>query len=840
MSNPRNISAEPSLHLTVERDDYGPENLIVQRMTIGSGEGDTAQVPEVGPGFAVVRWDKASYIVRITNPEGIGIFDEKSGSKVVQLVLEAGTAFKIGGSRFRCVPVPAPSTSSDEETGEFNWTGSCPYCNQTMAPDDAGPCRICGRRSRIDGIEGRWRGRIPCQLGTFEVVRWIACGGMGVVLRGKDKDGDGNPVALKLIRSRHPDSTTLRRFEEEMRLTGSIPSHPNLVHQKDQGVDEALPWFAMEWVEGETLRAKLGKLRDESEKLGIDEIASVMQQLISGLRHLHSHGIIHRDLKPENIFYKPDRSAKIGDFGLARSLHEGGQLTMTMTGSVVGTVLYMSPEQRSGGEATMVSDIYALGLIWHEMLTGFSPLGRIDSKRTDCPSCWKKAIFQMLDSDPCSRPSLDEIERQVSRTSDGKLEELVSKFKEIPDVVSATDFAGDIKRAARLAKEYIARSYAWAKPKVSDALTVVVRKLNGLPDPIGQNGFEADFFIGLFIIVIGLGITLLVTYWQFLWLVKWLVKWLSPWVVLGLCAAVVWIGLVLRGGVWGKILIVVASIGCIPVAMSFYERRVIQLQEEHLKQFSHIPSGVFLMGDALDGDKAAPLHRVNVSEFYIQKKEVSKALWDDVRRWGLKHGYIDLTPGEGNAPDHPVQTVSWYDAVKWCNAMSEMDKLTPCYYTDASKTEIYHIGNRDLANTMVKWNANGYRLPTETEWEKAARGGLSGGRFPQGEEITHGDANYASSGTTAVGTYAPSGYGLYDMAGNVWEWCWDWDGSYLAASELDPLGDSSGSNRVKRGGAWSNDASRLRVEYRCVSCPPSDFGISTGFRPVRRVPVMKK
>ncbi|MCX6878807.1 MAG: SUMF1/EgtB/PvdO family nonheme iron enzyme [Verrucomicrobia bacterium] len=105
--------------------------------------------------------------------------------------------------------------------------------------------------------------------------------------------------------------------------------------------------------------------------------------------------------------------------------------------------------------------------------------------------------------------------------------------------------------------------------------------------------------------------------------------------------------------------------------------------------FSLIPAGDFTMGNTLDGDSNAPPHMVNVSAFYMQKTEVTKAEWDAVRDWGLGHGYSDLGYGAGTAAEYPIEAVSWYEAVKWCNARSEQDGLTPCYYTDAAQTAVF-------------------------------------------------------------------------------------------------------------------------------------------------------
>jgi formylglycine-generating enzyme len=278
-----------------------------------------------------------------------------------------------------------------------------------------------------------------------------------------------------------------------------------------------------------------------------------------------------------------------------------------------------------------------------------------------------------------------------------------------------------------------------------------------------------------------------------------------------------------------------------------------------------IPAGPFLMGDCFGESSMSerPVHTVTVSAVYMDVYEITSNLWREVYTWAVANSYSFGGSASALRPSHPTQSVTWYDCVKWANARSQRDGLTPCYYTGGDKTTVYRTGSLTIGNDAVRWDANGYRLPTEAEWEKAARGGVSGRRFPWGNAnlIDHFRANYngdptsytydTSAGlirhpafsywdpsTSPVGSFAPNGYGLYDMAGNVNEWCWDWyDNDYYTGSHnaADPRGPGSGSQRVMRGGAFSFSAKACRVADRS-SYAPNQHKTAIGFRLVRAAP----
>ena len=259
-----------------------------------------------------------------------------------------------------------------------------------------------------------------------------------------------------------------------------------------------------------------------------------------------------------------------------------------------------------------------------------------------------------------------------------------------------------------------------------------------------------------------------------------------------------------------------------------------------------IPAGSFQMGGIAGEGEAneLPAHAVTLSAFYLEKYEVSWDLWAEVYDWATANGYTfdtaygshsdTLESGSVEAGQWPIQNVPWYDVVKWLNARSEKDGRTPVYYTDATQTTatIYRTGQVDITNSMVKWQANGFRLPTEAEREYAARGGTTT-RFYTGDCISSDQANFDArlynmwgcpagtyrGGTLPVGSFKANPWGLYDMAGNLCEWTWDWYGSYSSSAVTNPRGPDYpdpvlGALRVFRDGGYYYKMTSMRPASR--------------------------
>jgi len=624
-------------------------------------------------------------------------------------------------------------------------------------------------------------------LGRYQILEQLGEGGMAIVYKAYDTRLE-REVAIKMLRSDAfpPEhlGRILKRFEREMETLAKL-SHPNIVKIHDYGEHNGLPNLVLEYFPGGTLKQRLGK------QIPWQETTQLIIPIADALRFAHERHVVHRDVKPSNILLTRKGIPMLTDFGIAKILEAEGGQTLTATTSVgIGTPEYMAPEQGLGQEVDVRADVYSLGIVFYEMVTGRKPF------RADTPM----AVIVKHINEPLPRPAqfVPDLPKKVENMLSGA----VAKKRE-DRYDSMVSFRADLE--------------GLLDDKKNTGLTIkrqqLVKKNNKYPiKSSGKNKVRLTSNRSLLAIIFVVIILVLG----------------------GISFSRYFLGpdpeshLIDPGQTTTKQTSEpTKSMATItpqknsqlttstPAPSFEIDSSAIRLQDG--MEMVYIPTGEFYMGSDDGQPNERLVHVVHLDAFWNDQTEVTISMYKKCTDSGVcrlpsddanyRSRHFD-TPLES---DYPITNISWQDAKSYC-----------------------------------EWVES--RLPTEAEWEKAARGGLEDKRYPWGDELPSCEEGAVNGiggealckDVSPVGSFAKNGYGLYDMAGNVWEWVSDWyDSSYYDNSpEKMPTGPKSGSLRVIRSSSSLDmlenigQADALRISVR-LGMEPNSTNPNVGFRCVR-------
>ena len=291
--------------------------------------------------------------------------------------------------------------------------------------------------------------------GRYKIIKQIGRGGMADVYLAKDLILDGEEVAVKVLRTNYQtDPIAVARFQREARAMADL-DHPHIVRITDIGEEEGQQYLAMEYVAGLDLKRYI----KEHAPLSNEEAVRIMGQILLAMRLAHTHGIVHRDLKPQNVLLTPDGDAKVTDFGIAVAFAE---TSLTQTNSVLGSVHYLSPEQARGSKATVQSDIYAMGIIFYEMLTGHIPYDG-DSAVTIALQHFQKPLPSIIAENPNVPQALENVViKATAKKLTDRYQSVAEMYVDLSSCLSA-----DRRNEKKLVFDDTAKADTKTLPKVS-------------------------------------------------------------------------------------------------------------------------------------------------------------------------------------------------------------------------------------------------------------------------------------------------------------------------------------------------------------------------------------
>ena len=591
-------------------------------------------------------------------------------------------------------------------------------------------------------------------------------GGMGSVWKAKNHFDELGALKLMLPHLVSNDRL-IKRFQLEIRAIKKI-RHPNVVELSDWGKDRLHGreqwYFVTDFIDGKPL----SKILQERGALPMEECKKLFLQLADGLHAAHAEGVIHRDIKPGNIMVRPDGTPVIIDFGIARQLED---TSMTQTHERVLTLQFASPEQLYGEAVGPQSDVFSLAATLSFVLHPDPKRQRPQFEPDKTPEAFHWLLERSLSYKPETRPrDMREFAELLSQIefSGG----VPVSFPRRPAPVAApaavglspdlafTPGASPAAPASKQPEAMSAEVYHYHGPsdeRLKLPLSEIIERIKAAPKGrhlLWKKGWET---------------------WQ----------------------------------MWHKVDLIREYVQSLKESQTQQASAVTPFSKHILNvggcehTMIAVPPGSFWMGnqnvDAESDEK--PRHRVQLTRgFLLGQTLMTQDIYEIVS---------GFNPSQYKYPNHPAERVSWYDVVRWCNQLSERQGLRPAYeLTDAD------------GKISVSWvqQSDGYRLPTEAEWEYAARAATNftyaGSNRP--DEVAWFGASRRREGqkTYRVAEKEPNGWGFYDMSGNVWEWCWEDMRGYTAADAVDPVGTVETQYRVCRGGSNYLDARQTRCSYR--------------------------
>ena len=604
----------------------------------------------------------------------------------------------------------------------------------------------------------------------YQIERELGHGGMSTVYLAV-QESLGREVALKVMApALAADRSFGERFLHEGRTVAHL-THPNILAVYDIGSVEHSYYLAMEYVPGGDLKQLI-----KQGALPPDRALAILKQVAAALGYAHEKGFVHRDVKPENILFREDGTAVLTDFGIAKAVGSGSK--MTGTGMTIGTAQYMSPEQTQGKPVDGRADLYSLGVVLYEMLVGQVPY--------DADSTVAIAIQHVQGPLPELPASLSGyqpfLNRMLFKDPDGR-------FSTAGELIAAIDLLLNEKPLE------MAAGATRIMPQVPDLTPAsTTGRGNGLKWAIG----------GVLLALLVFGAMLL--------------KQQSRSGISSGRSAHAPIDAPHYQGQEVNPLqtkpdnLQQSDTGLQPIQENL-DRSGQEPQEQSEKvlvrgnsvvepitgiEFVRVPGGCFPMGSpeseaGKDSDQS-PVHKVCVDDFFIGKTEVTQGQWRKI----MGSNPSRFTKGD----TYPVETVSWNDAQLFIRKLGAA-------------------------------GSKRFRLPTEAEWEFAARSGGKDEKYAGGNDVDEVAWYEANSGGTThpVAQKRPNGLGLYDMSGNVWEWCSDiYSSSYYDYSPRNnPQGAAEGLLHVDRGGGWTLGDKYSRTTIRS-KLKPEFRSINLGFR----------